>query len=97
MTQPHERARTSVTEARHLIEFRWFAERPNQAMARAMLDQVISEIIPGTAITDIDATDPSVARDHRFPATPPCDVTIPVIGATRGPGFRGLAVRSPSR
>lgn len=68
---------------RHAVEFLWFADCPNHAAARALLDDVIAEIAPGTPIRDIDATDPDVAREVRFPGSP----TIRVDGRDVDPGF----------
>jgi hypothetical protein len=67
----------------HLVEFLWFADCPNHPRARAMLEDVLNALGPGTAITDIDATDPAVAAAHRFPGSP----TIRIDGRDVDPGF----------
>lgn len=49
-----------------------------------MLRELVDELAPGTAIVDIDATDPAVAEQHRFPGSP----TIRIDGRDIDPGFR---------
>jgi hypothetical protein len=39
----------------HSAELLWFADCPNHPAARAMLEEVIAEVAPGTPIRDIDA------------------------------------------
>jgi len=51
--------------------------------ARALLHEVIDDVAPGTIVSDIDATDPEVARTHRFPGSP----TIRVDGRDVDPTF----------
>ena len=65
------------------VEFLWFEACPNQETARAVLTEVLEELAPGTAILDIDATDPDVAARWRFPGSP----TIRVDGDDIDPGF----------
>jgi len=67
----------------HEVEFLWFRDCPNHEAARALLDEVIRDMAPGTAVRDIDATDPDVARIHRFPGSP----TICVDGRDVDPAF----------
>ena len=49
-----------------------------------MLRELLDEIAPGTAIHDIDATDPGVAQRYRFPGSP----TVRVDGRDVDPSFR---------
>lgn len=49
-----------------------------------LLDELIAEIAPGTAVQEIDATDPAVARRHRFPGSP----TIRIDGRDVDPSYR---------
>ena len=64
-------------------ELLWFSDCPNHPAARAMLEQAIAEVAPGTAIRDIDATDPATAVNVRFPGSP----TIRINGRDVDPGF----------
>jgi hypothetical protein len=65
------------------VEFIWFDGCPNHELARALLDEVIAVVAPGTAIEAIDASDPDVAAAHRFPGSP----TIRVDGRDIDPNF----------
>jgi hypothetical protein len=67
----------------HEVEFLWFQDCPNHEAARAILHEVIDEVAPGTTVSDIDATDPDVAKSHRFPGSP----TIRVDGLDVDPAF----------
>lgn len=67
----------------HEVEFLWFQDCPNRVAARAILDEVIQEAAPGTTVIEVDATDPEVARTHRFPGSP----TIRVDGRDVDPSF----------
>ncbi len=40
------------------VELLWFADCANHPSARRMLEEVIAEVAPGTAIHDVDASDP---------------------------------------
>jgi hypothetical protein len=71
------------TAMTHTVEFLWFAGCPGHLPARALLDEVIAELAPGTVVIDIDAGDPAVAADHRFAGSP----TIRVDGRDIDPGF----------
>jgi hypothetical protein len=64
------------------VDLLWFSDCPNYPAARAMLEEVIAEVAPGTPIRDIDATDPSTAASVRFPGSP----TIRVNGRDIDPG-----------
>ncbi len=64
------------------VELLWFSDCPNHADARRMLAEVIGEVAPGTPIADIDASDPTVAAQLRFPGSP----TIRVDGRDVEPG-----------
>lgn len=65
------------------VELLWFPDCPNHVAARAMLIDVLSELAPGTRIDDVDASDPTVAVDRRFPGSP----TIRVNGVDVDPAF----------
>jgi hypothetical protein len=65
------------------VELLWFADCPNHPAARAMLEEVIADVAPGTPIRDIDATDPATAAGVRFPGSP----TIRVNGRDVDPGY----------
>jgi hypothetical protein len=52
------------------VELLWFEGCANHPAARRMLEEVIAEVAPGTQITDVDATDPTVAERVRFPGSP---------------------------
>lgn len=67
----------------HVVELLWFSECPNHPAARAMLEQVIADIVPGTPIRDVDVTDPATAAGLRFPGSP----TIRVDGRDVDPGY----------
>lgn len=67
----------------HVVAFLWFQDCPNHEVARAILREVIDDVAPGTTFDDIDATDPNVARTHRFPGSP----TIRVDGKDVDPAF----------
>ena len=67
----------------HKVELLWFADCPNQATARRMLQEVIAELVPGTQIRDLDATDPATAERLRFPGSP----TIRVDGYDIDPSY----------
>ena len=56
-----------------------------------MLEEVIAEVAPGTAIRDIDASDPSVAASVRFPGSP----TVRVDGRDIDPTFTDPADYTP--
>jgi len=66
------------------VELLWFGDCPNHSTARGMLRELIDRLAPGTAIDDIDATDPAVAERHRFPGSP----TIRVDGRDVDPSFQ---------
>jgi hypothetical protein len=66
-----------------LVELLWFSDCPHHRMARAMLEKVIAEVAPGTAVRDIDASDPAIAAAVRFPGSP----TIRVDGRDIDPTF----------
>jgi len=76
------RATTEVRKPR--VELLWFGDCPNHSAARDMLRELIDRLAPGTAIDDIDATDPAVAERHRFPGSP----TIRVDGRDVDPSFQ---------
>lgn len=65
------------------VEFLWFDGCPSHEPARALLDDVIAAVAPGTVVDAIDASDPEVAAAHRFPGSP----TIRVDGIDIDPSF----------
>jgi hypothetical protein len=65
------------------VELLWFSDCPNHATARGMLAEVIAELVPGTPIRDLDATDPVTADRLRFPGSP----TIRVDGRDVDPSY----------
>jgi hypothetical protein len=56
--------------ARPRVELIWFGDCPNHPLARTLLEEIMTALAPGTTIDDIDATDPTVARRHRFAGSP---------------------------
>lgn len=67
----------------HEVELLWFSDCPNHATARRILEEVIAELVPGTPIHDLDATDLVTAERLRFPGSP----TIRVDGRDVDPNF----------
>jgi len=65
------------------VELLWFSGCPNHPVARAMLQEVIADLAPGTPIRDIDATDPAIAASVCFPGSP----TIRINGRDVDPGY----------
>jgi hypothetical protein len=65
------------------VELLWFRDCANHPVARALLDEILGELAPGTPVDDIDATEPAVARRYRFPGSP----TIRVDGRDVDPSF----------
>jgi hypothetical protein len=65
------------------VDLLWFEDCPNHAAARAMVRDVVGELVPEAVIDDIDATDPAVAQRHRFPGSP----TIRIDGRDVDPSF----------
>ncbi|HLG10380.1 MAG TPA: hypothetical protein VI876_01370 [Dehalococcoidia bacterium] len=61
----------------------WFQGCPSHEEARLQLRRVLAEAGVGDRFDDIDATDPSVARELRFSGSP----TIRVNGVDIEPGF----------
>ena len=78
-----ERGPEATVKRPMLVELLWFSECPNHAAARAMLEEVIAEVAPGTAIRDIDASVADVAASTRFPGSP----TVRVDGRDIDPVF----------
>jgi hypothetical protein len=74
-------ARTEPPRPR--VELLRFQDCPNHPAARVLLDELLSELAPGTAVEDIDATEPAVAQRHRFPGSP----TIRIDGWDVDPSF----------
>jgi len=73
------------------VQFLWFDGCPSHGPARALLDEVIAAVAPGTAVEAIDASDPDVAVAHRFPGPP----TIRVDGRDIDPNFVDLGDYTP--
>lgn len=71
----------------HDVELLWFADCAIHPSARRMLEEVIAEVAPKTAIHDVDATDPAVAERVRFPGSP----TIRVNGQDVDPTYTDRA------
>jgi hypothetical protein len=67
----------------HEVELLWFRDCANHPAARALLEEVIAEVAPGTPISDVDATEPAVAERLRFPGSP----TIRVDGVDVDPNY----------
>ena len=67
----------------HHVELLWFSDCPNYPVARRMLSDAIDRLAPGTAIEEVDASDPAVAAAHRFPGSP----TIRIDGIDIEPGY----------
>ena len=65
------------------VELLWFSDCPNRPAARALLEEVIADVAPGTTIRDVDATDPMIAANVHFPGSP----TIRVDGRDVEPGY----------
>ena len=65
------------------VELLWFRDCPNHPAALALLDELLGELAPGTAVDVIDASEPGVAQHHRFPGSP----TIRVDGRDVDPSF----------
>jgi hypothetical protein len=75
----------------HRVEFLYFEGCPNHLSARALLEEVLAEVAPGTPIEVIEAGDPMVAAARRFPGSP----TIRVDGRDIEPGFVDTGDYSP--
>jgi len=75
----------------HEVELLWFADCANHSAARAMLEDVIGAVAPGTPIREVDATDPATAADVRFPGSP----TIRVDGRDIDPTYLDPGDYSP--
>ncbi len=65
------------------VELLWFADCPNHEDARRLLHEVLDQRGIPVTVEDIDATDPAVAEQLRFPGSP----TIRVNGQDVAPGF----------
>lgn len=52
------------------VELLWFSDCPNRDEARRLLEAVVSEVVPGTPIREVDASDPATAERLRFPGSP---------------------------
>ena len=73
------------------VELLWFAGCPGHMPARALLDEVIAAVAPGTPVESIDVSDPDVASAHRFPGSP----TIRVDGQDVDPGYEDAGDYTP--
>lgn len=65
------------------VELLFFTDCPNYERAWQLLDDVLEQLAPGTAIVAVEASDPAVARRVRFPGSP----TIRVDGRDVDPDF----------
>ena len=72
-----------AASTRPRVELLWFRNCPNHSVARALLEEVLAALEPGTTIEDIDATDPIVAGRRRFPGSP----TIRIDGRDVDPSY----------
>ena len=66
------------------VELLWFHDCPNHPAARVLLAELLRELAPGTIVRETDATEPAIARRHRFPGSP----TIRVDGRDVDPSYR---------
>lgn len=73
------------------VQFLWFDGCPGHVPARALLDEVIADVAPGTPVEAINASDPTVALTSQFPGSP----TIRVDGMDVDPGFEDQGDYSP--
>jgi len=73
------------------VQFLWFDGCPGHGPARALLDEVIAAVAPGTPVEAINASDPAVAFAQHFPGSP----TIRVDGRDIDPGFEDPGDYSP--
>ena len=69
--------------ARPRVELLWFQDCPNHPAARVLIKELLDELVPGTPVDEIDATDPAVAELYRFPGSP----TIRVDGRDVDPSY----------
>lgn len=77
-------ARGRAEQPRPRIELLWFQDCPNHEAARALVRELLDELAPGTTVEDVDATEPEVARRHKFPGSP----TIRVDGQDVDPSYQ---------
>lgn len=70
--------------SRPRVELFWFQDCPNYSAARVLLGELLDELASGTAVLEIDASDPAVAQRHRFPGSP----TIRIDGRDVDPTYR---------
>jgi len=75
--------RPGTEPARPRVELLWFQDCPNHPAARVLLDELLGALAPGTAVHEIDATEPAVAQRHRFPGSP----TIRIDGRDVDPSY----------
>jgi hypothetical protein len=75
----------------HDVELIWFQDCANHPAARLMLEEVIAQVAPSTPIRDVDASDPAVAEQVRFPGSP----TIRVDGRDVDPTYIDPADYTP--
>ena len=73
------------------VELLWFDGCPGHEAARALLDDVIAQVAPGTPVESINASDPAVAQARAFPGSP----TIRVGGRDIDPAFRDTGDYAP--
>jgi len=52
------------------VQLLWFDDCPNHEPARELLRAVLAELAPGTAVEDVNATNPETAARLRFPGSP---------------------------
>ena len=73
------------------VEFLWFDGCPGHEPARALLDEVIAAVAPGTVVESVNASDPAVAAARRFPGSP----TVRVDGRDVDPNYRDTGDYTP--
>lgn len=66
------------------VELLWFEDCPNHPATRALLDDILRDLAPGTSVDEIDASDLAVAQRHRFPGSP----TIRIDGQDVDPSYQ---------
>lgn len=66
------------------VELLWFRDCPNHPAARVLLGVLLGELAPGTTVHEIDASEPAIARRHRFPGSP----TIRIDGRDVDPSYQ---------
>ena len=74
-----------------IVQFLWFTECANHAAARELLLDVLKEKGIAYELDDIEATDPRIAAEHRFPGSP----TIRIDGRDIEPEYQDSGDHTP--